>query len=303
MIKINTKFVIFQPDQYQEKKQKAAAAEQRAKENQTNSSAAQNPPGGIDTTGGPKGSAKPVNLDEENISGPEDQSEASGVGDGHRFENLIKSMLARLELNNSLAPIQQYGRHQRKAANNRKKNLQQQTKKKAPAGEGGEDNQTTADGGANGASGDKGDKKEMQYDDKFYDLDDGWICDEDQGLQDDGVDQFINESESQSHMGSNIKGPNGEVLVDEEQRMRRHERKELERIAKRFKVITPQEFELNLRMAGEAAGTVRPQSDSWNGNNGVQNSGPNAGLSSNGTMQGVSAENGEGMMNDLPHQH
>ena len=107
-------------------------------------------------------------------------------------------MLARLELNNSLAPIQQYGRHQRKAANNRKKNLQQQTKKKAPTAEGGEDNQTTADGGANGGSGDKGDKdkKEMQYDDKFYDLDDGWICEEDQGLQDDGVDQFINESES-----------------------------------------------------------------------------------------------------------
>lgn len=53
---------------------------------------------------------KPVNLDEENISGPEDYSE-NNVGGGHRFENLIKSMLARLELNNSLAPIQQYGRH------------------------------------------------------------------------------------------------------------------------------------------------------------------------------------------------
>lgn len=58
-------------------------------------------------------------VDEENISGPEDASEASNVG-GHRFENLIKSMLARLELNNSLAPIEQYGRHQKKA-NNRKK--------------------------------------------------------------------------------------------------------------------------------------------------------------------------------------
>ncbi len=35
-----------------------------------------------------------------------------------------------------------------------------------------------------------GEKKatEMQYDDKFYDLDDGWICDDDQGLNDDGVD-------------------------------------------------------------------------------------------------------------------
>lgn len=77
-------------------------------------------------------------MDEENISGPEDQSEASGVGGCHRFENLIKSMLARLELHNSLAPIQQYGRHQRKAANNRKK-VQNQTKKKAQNGEG-EDN-------------------------------------------------------------------------------------------------------------------------------------------------------------------
>lgn len=62
------------------------------------------------------------NADEENISGPEnEQSEASGVGGGHRFENLIKSMLARLELHGSLAPIQQYGRHQRKG-NQRKKN-------------------------------------------------------------------------------------------------------------------------------------------------------------------------------------
>ena len=71
--------------------------------------------------GGPEnGVPKPVNLDEENISGPEEFSEASNVGGGHRFENLIKSMMARIELNNSLAPIQQYGRHQRKA-NNRKK--------------------------------------------------------------------------------------------------------------------------------------------------------------------------------------
>ena len=61
----------------------------------------------------PAGATKATNnADEENISGPEnEQSEASGVGGGHRFENLIKSMLARLELNGSLAPIQQYGRH------------------------------------------------------------------------------------------------------------------------------------------------------------------------------------------------
>ena len=45
-----------------------------------------------------------------------------------------------------------------------------------------------------------------------------------------------------------MRGPNGEPLaVDEEQRMRRLEKKELEKIAKRFKVITPAEFERNLK--------------------------------------------------------
>lgn len=67
--------------------------------------------GGAAGNGAAAGGVKAVNLDEENISGPEDVSEASNVGGGHRFENLIKSMLARLELNGSLAPIQQYGRH------------------------------------------------------------------------------------------------------------------------------------------------------------------------------------------------
>ena len=68
----------------------------------------------MSTAGGAAGNdaaaVKAVNLDEENISGPEDCNEASAAG-GHRFENLIKSMLARLELNGSLAPVQQYGRH------------------------------------------------------------------------------------------------------------------------------------------------------------------------------------------------
>lgn len=43
-----------------------------------------------------------------------------------------------------------------------------------------------------------------------------------------------------------IHGPNGEV--DEEQRQKRIEKKELERIARRFKVITPAEFERNLSL-------------------------------------------------------
>ena len=58
-----------------------------------------------------------------------------------------------------------------------------------------------------------------QYDDKYYDLDDGWICDDDIGLNDDGVDHFINESESQSMAGAPstvMRGPNGEPLNEEE---------------------------------------------------------------------------------------
>ena len=38
-------------------------------------------------------------------------------------------------------------------------------------------------------------KDAMQYDDKFYDLDDAWICDDEIGREEDGVD-FVNESES-----------------------------------------------------------------------------------------------------------
>mmetsp|Transcript_47059 Transcript_47059/g.62276 ORF Transcript_47059/g.62276 Transcript_47059/m.62276 type:complete len:110 (+) Transcript_47059:453-782(+) len=88
------------PDQYEKKKERAAAEQNAAKE----SAAA---PGGSAANGGvvDPGVPKPVNLDEENISGPEDYSEASNVAGGHRFENLIKSMMARIELNNSLAPI------------------------------------------------------------------------------------------------------------------------------------------------------------------------------------------------------
>jgi len=100
-------------------------------------------------------------------------------------------------------------------------------------------------------------------------LDDGWICDDDQGLNDDGVDNFVNESESASLVGySVLRGPNGEPLNEEEQRMQRLEKKELERIANRFRVITPQEFERNLSMVDQAATTDknRPAADSWCGN-------------------------------------
>jgi len=50
--------------------------------------------------------------------------------------------------------------------------------------------------------------------------------------------------------------------------MQRLERKEMERIAKRFRVITPAEFERNLSKADEAAGpdrNTRMATDSWGG--------------------------------------
>ena len=72
-------------------------------------------------------------MDGEDISGPDDPSEGTGNQGGHRFGNLIKSMLARLELHNSLAPIQEYGRHQ-KIANKKKKD--NNAKKKVAEGEG-----------------------------------------------------------------------------------------------------------------------------------------------------------------------
>ena len=42
--------------------------------------------------------------------------------------------------------------------------------------------------------------------------------------------------------------------MDEEQRIRKLEKKEIDRIAQRFKVITPAEFEKNLALVGEKRG-------------------------------------------------
>ena len=97
-------------------------------------------------------------MEGEDISGPEDFSEGTGNIGGHRFGNLIKSMLARLELHNSLAPIQEYGRRQTTANKKKKDN---NAKKKAQEGDNA--NVTMAD--------------DKAYDDKFYDLDDDWIDD------------------------------------------------------------------------------------------------------------------------------
>lgn len=97
-------------------------------------------------------------------------------------------------------------------------------------------------------------------------MDDGWICDDDI-CNEDGIEGFLPESESQSLAPSSAlpKGPNGEI--DEEQRQKRLERKELDRIARRFRVITPAEFEKNLSMVSQGDALGVRQADSWCGLN------------------------------------
>lgn len=79
-----------------------------------------------------------MNLDDD-VDG-EDESEMddasySGVGGGKaKYDQMIKSMIARIEFSNALAPISEYGRHQQRAAGKKKK----QIKKKKKVGEGGE---------------------------------------------------------------------------------------------------------------------------------------------------------------------
>lgn len=71
-------------------------------------------------------------------------------------------MLARIEIKGNLAPIQEYGRHQNAAAKKRKDNQKNKNKE-------------TADGEANQPE--QSEKDNVMYDDKFYDLDDGFIDD------------------------------------------------------------------------------------------------------------------------------
>lgn len=171
------------PDYYDNQKDKKAADQKQPADGKAS----------VNAAGGGTADGKPnTAMDGEDISGPEDFSEGTGNIGGHRFGNLIKSMLARLELNNSLAPIQEYGRHQ-KIANKKKKD--NNAKKKAADGEGngsGQDNATTADHGAHPPILTGGEKA---YDDKFYDLDDDWIDDDNVEIADEmGTDLMLAES-------------------------------------------------------------------------------------------------------------
>ena len=100
------------------------------------------------------------NIEGEDLADDDEHSEAFSNMGGHRFENLIKSMLARIEIKGNLAPIQEYGRHQTVAAKKRK------------------DNKKAANKEGDAEVPDAGDKEADKYDDKYYDLDDGFIDDE-----------------------------------------------------------------------------------------------------------------------------
>ena len=55
--------------------------------------------------------------DGEDLSALDEDASYQGAGGmmtsgKHRFDTLIKTMIARIEYNNTLAPVQEYGRHQ-----------------------------------------------------------------------------------------------------------------------------------------------------------------------------------------------
>ncbi len=77
---------------------------------------------------------------------------------------MIKSMLARLEIYNSLAPIQDYGRHQTKNSRIPKKKGPEPTAATAQDIEGSTSGQPDGKGG-------------KDFNEQFYDLDDDFIDD------------------------------------------------------------------------------------------------------------------------------
>jgi hypothetical protein len=91
----------------------------------------------------------------------------------NKFDVLLKSMIARIEFNNCLAPVQNYARHQQKGLARKKK-----TKK----------NTLTAAGEPVSES--------AKLDDNFYDLDDEFIDDDDvdQNMQDEMVSDMLDMS-------------------------------------------------------------------------------------------------------------
>ena len=195
-----------------------------------------------DESGGEEGEGA---VGDSAVSGFDDgesgvQHQAMGGG---RFDNLIKSLIARIEFNNTLAPIQDYGRHQKKAAqiNKNKKN------KKKTLGKN-EQSETPSDAGAG-----------AKQDENFYDLDDDFIDDEDIMMieQDDDMmhdfyDQSKNQSAAQSEFPDLIDKEDGGKSDGEDTNQmddqsfdsdKERQQKRYQKILKNFKVLMPDEVE------------------------------------------------------------
>lgn len=86
----------------------------------------------------------------EDLSALEENENNLGINGKYRFDTLIKTMIARIEYNNTLAPVQEYGRHMQKVVKRKKKTDDQPD----------------------------GPKKSKDVDERFYDLDDDFIDDD-----------------------------------------------------------------------------------------------------------------------------
>lgn len=134
-------------------------------------------------------------------------------------------MIARIEYNNTLAPVQEYGRHMQKAAKKQKKKAE--------------------DAGDNGAQ-----KKKDYIDDRFYDLDDDFI--DDDNLQEAGGwegmlagEGFLGAENSDDDGRSELTG--SKMLqysadADEAREMYR-EQQQYNKICERFRVLTADQVE------------------------------------------------------------
>ena len=111
-------------------------------------------------------------------------------------------------------------------------------------------------------------------DDKFYDLDDDWIDDNDVESHDDLGDEIHMGDGTSAFFTENVVNDSSSTLKNitmnvegEEQETKlysRKMRKEQERIARKFKVITPAEFEAAINGSANVMQNGRPaESDSW----------------------------------------
>eukprot|EP00350_Pseudokeronopsis_sp_OXSARD2_P012715 CAMPEP_0170549968 /NCGR_PEP_ID=MMETSP0211-20121228/8041_1 /TAXON_ID=311385 /ORGANISM="Pseudokeronopsis sp., Strain OXSARD2" /LENGTH=178 /DNA_ID=CAMNT_0010856227 /DNA_START=558 /DNA_END=1094 /DNA_ORIENTATION=+ len=140
------------------------------------------------------------------------------------YNSLIKSLIARIENDDMLAPLQEIGRHQSKL------NLK---KKKKKAKE-----QTEQPEGA---------PHQIKYDDNFYDLDDDFIDDGDLHHNDDikNFSQYEESSTYSRYMQRREEGGSpkeeAEGASDNESQILKHEimQSKLEKVLERYRVLLP----------------------------------------------------------------